>query len=114
LFVTLYYIEMVEFRKAREEDIDAMLRLDEEFPPRNREKLAREEVLRLMSNPSACWVADDNGRVVAFVLGEKRGKCYLIHSAQIDPSRLGEGLLAKLIDKAVEATGCKSITKFWA
>jgi hypothetical protein len=105
---------MVELRKVKEEDIEAMLRLDEEFPPRNREKLARDRVLRLMSNPNACWVAADKGRIVAFVLGEKRGECYFIHSAQIDPSRLGEGLLAKLIDKAVEATGCKSIAKFWA
>jgi len=102
---------VLKLRRFKQEDMKAVLKLNENFPPRSRSKLTQAQIKEWSSNPDACWVAEEEGRIIAFVFGEVKGTRYVVHSAQVSLERIGEGILAKLLDKAIASTKCKLVVK---
>ena len=103
----------LDIRKFNENDLDTVIEIDKNFPPKARKILTKEAALELYEkNENACLVAEDVEKIVGAIFGEIQGKTYIIKFLIIHPEYLGEGIATLLIEKVIKKTNANSVEKF--
>jgi ribosomal protein S18 acetylase RimI-like enzyme len=100
----------LKIRKFNKKEIDDILRLENNFPPKSREKITKDEAERLYKkNPNACLVAEYKNKIVGAIFAEvKNDECKIRHLI-IDIDYLGEGIATTLIEEVMKATNSKKL-----
>jgi predicted N-acetyltransferase YhbS len=82
----------VTVRRMRTQDTEAILRIDEKITGRPHEAQYESRIIdALTRNPLGCLVAEAEGKIVGFILGDIRGwefaipKCGWIEIVGVDP-----------------------------
>lgn len=93
-------------RRMRTQDTEAILRIDEKITGRPHEAQYESRIIdALTRNPLGCLVAEAEGRIVGFILGDIRGwefaipKTGWIEIVGTDPEFHGRGVARALIEK---------------
>ncbi len=96
----------VTVRRMRTQDSEAVLRVDEKITGKPHEAQWESKIIEhLSSNPLGCLVAEAEGIVVGFILGDIRGwefgipKSGWIEIVGVDPEFQGKGVAKALIEK---------------
>jgi ribosomal protein S18 acetylase RimI-like enzyme len=96
----------VTVRRMRTQDAEAILRIDEKITGTPHEAQWESKIIEHMSNhPLGCLVAEVDGDVVGFILGDIRGwefaipKSGWIEIVGVDPQFHGKGVARALIEK---------------
>jgi len=96
----------VTVRRMRTQDAEAVLRIDEKITGRPHEAQWEARIIdHVTGNPLGCLVAEADGKIVGFILGEIRGwefaipKCGWIEIVGVDPEFQGRGVAKALIEK---------------
>lgn len=96
----------VTVRRMRTQDAEAILRIDEKITGRPHEAQYESRIIdALTRNPLGCLVAEVEGKIVGFILGDIRGwefaipKSGWIEIVGIDPDYHGKGVARVLIEK---------------
>ncbi len=100
---------MLRVRRATEEDLDALLRLEESFPT---DRFGREQLRYLLTRANATtFVLEDDRGVLgaAVMLWRRNAGVGRLYSIVVDPARRGKGLGARLLRAAEEATARRGL-----
>ena len=96
----------VTVRRMRTQDAEAVLRIDEKITGRPHEAQWEARIIdHVTGNPLGCLVAEADGKIVGFILGEIRGwefaipKSGWIEIVGVDPEFQGRGVAKALIEK---------------
>jgi len=96
----------VTVRRMRNQDAEAVLRIDEKITGMPNEAQWESRIIDQMTrNPLGCLVAEAEGKVVGFIFGEIRGwefaipKSGWIEIVGVDPEYHGKGVARVLIEK---------------
>lgn len=96
----------VAVRRMHAQDTDAVLRINEKIIGRPHEAQWESRIIdSLTRNPLGCLVAESEGRIVGFILGDIRGwefaipKSGWIEIVGVDPDYQGRGVARALIEK---------------
>ncbi|MEK6779009.1 MAG: GNAT family N-acetyltransferase [Candidatus Deferrimicrobiota bacterium] len=96
----------VTVRRMRTQDAEAILRIDEKITGLPHEAQYESRIIdALTRNPLGCLVAEVEGKIVGFILGDIRGwefaipKSGWIEIVGIDPDYHGKGVARVLIEK---------------
>lgn len=96
-------------RRARPEDIDALVRLEQAFPS---DRLGRIHFRRLLAHGHAdIWVYEEAGRVLgeAVVLYRRGARSARLYSLMVDPASQGQGIgrfMLEAAERAARERGC--------
>ncbi len=93
-------------RRMRVQDAEGVLRIDEKITGSPHEAQWESKIIdHLGRNPLGCLVAEEEGRIVGFILGDIRGwefgipKSGWIEIVGVDPEHQGKGVARALIEK---------------
>lgn len=96
----------VTVRRMRVQDAEAVLRIDEKITGSPHEAQWESRIIdHLSRNPLGCLVAEVDGKVAGFILGDIRGwefaipKSGWIEIVGVDPDHQGQGIARVLIEK---------------
>ncbi|HJX15829.1 MAG TPA: GNAT family N-acetyltransferase [Candidatus Deferrimicrobiaceae bacterium] len=96
----------VTVRRMRTQDTEAVLRIDEMITGRPHEAQWEDRIIdHVTGNPLGCLVAEADGKIVGFILGDIRGwefaipKSGWIEIVGVDPAYQGKGVARALIEK---------------
>ncbi|MBI5419144.1 MAG: GNAT family N-acetyltransferase, partial [Deltaproteobacteria bacterium] len=96
----------VTVRRMHTQDTDAVLRINEKIIGRPHEAQWESRIIdSLTRNPLGCLVAESEGKIVGFILGDIRGwefaipKSGWIEIVGVDPEYQGRGVARVLIEK---------------
>jgi ribosomal protein S18 acetylase RimI-like enzyme len=96
----------VTVRRMRTQDAEAVLRIDEKITGSPHEAQWEARIIdHVTGNPLGCLVAEADGKIVGFILGEIRGwefaipKSGWIEIVGVDPEFQGRGVAKALIEK---------------
>lgn len=96
----------IAVRRMKTQDADAVLRINEKITGHPFEAQWESKIIDdITRNPLGCLVAEEEGRVVGFILGDIRGwefgipKCGWIEIVGVDPDFQGTGVARALIEK---------------
>ncbi|MBI5342222.1 MAG: GNAT family N-acetyltransferase [Deltaproteobacteria bacterium] len=96
----------VTVRRMSPQDTDAILKINEKITGRPHEAQWESRIIDLLArNPLGCLVAEADGKVAGFVLGDIRGwefaipKSGWIEIVGVDPDFQGKGVARALIEK---------------
>ncbi|MGA7104303.1 MAG: GNAT family N-acetyltransferase [Candidatus Deferrimicrobiaceae bacterium] len=96
----------VTVRRMRTQDAEAVLRINEKITGTPHEAQWESKIIdHLSSHPLGCLVAEAEGKVVGFILGDIRGwefaipKSGWIEIVGVDPEYQGKGVARALIEK---------------
>lgn len=103
----------VNIRQMRLDDVKQILKLDKRIMGKERALSWPQKVNRYLEMyfPPLCHVAEADGKVVAFILGDVRGWEYALQAAGwvdimgVDPAYQGKGIGRKLLEAF--ARGCR-------
>lgn len=96
----------IEVRRMRNQDAEAILRIDEKITGRPHEAQWQSRIIHNLSrNPLGCLVAEHEGKIAGFIFGDIRGwefgipKSGFIEIVGVDPEYQGKGVARALIEK---------------
>ncbi len=95
----------VRIRKMNVNDIDSVLAIDEKITGKPHEAQWESRIIdHLSTDPLGCLVAEVDGKIVGFVIGNIRGwefgipKCGWVEIVGVDPEYRGRGIARALIE----------------
>lgn len=65
----------------------------------------------LKRNPTTCFVAEDNGKIIGVILSGHDGRRGYIHHTAVLPDHRNQGIARKLVDNAMNALDKEGINK---
>jgi ribosomal protein S18 acetylase RimI-like enzyme len=96
----------ITVRRMRTQDAEEVLRVDEKITGRPHEAQWEARIIdQVTGNPLGCLVAEEEGKIIGFILGEIRGwefaipKSGWIEIVGVDPAYHGKGVARALIEK---------------
>ncbi len=101
-------------RRLMIDDYDQIYRLWQDTPGVGLNQLddSREGIQRfLLRNPSTCFAAEENGRIIGVILGGHDGRRGHIYHACVDTDYRRRSIGTKLVTKVIEAMKEENITK---
>jgi GNAT superfamily N-acetyltransferase len=100
--------EIIHIRQMREEDISAIIALDEKISGYTRPEMWTSEIRHYLKNKSICLVAEIETQVVGFMIGTVHSWLFGIENGGwieilgVDPLHTAKGVGKKLGDKLLE------------